>query len=144
MHSYSLNMGLFRIRYRKSRHQSNRLVVILTSDHQCNRKITAILNIRYKFIIYMYQCSTNIILCYVYFNVKLTLFKVLGNISIYLKISIYNDIYKNIQLYKLLFTSIITDIHRKCKPALKRHDFTLKIFFLFFHSELLFSPINHE
>lgn len=124
MNSYSLNMGLFRIRYRKSRHQSNRLVVIVTSDHQYNRIITAILNIRYKFIIYMYQCSTNIILCYVYFNVKLTLFKVLGNISIYLKISIYNDIYKNIQLYKLLFTSIITDIHRKCKPALKRHDFT--------------------
>lgn len=140
MHSYSLNMGLFRIRYRKSRHQSNRLVVIVTSDHQCNRIITAILNIRYKFIIYMYQCSTNIILCYVYFNVKLTLFKVLGNISIYLKISIYNDIYKIVQLYKLLFTSIITDIHRKCKPALKRHDFTLKKFFLIFPLGTTFFP----
>lgn len=140
MHSYSLNMGLFRIRYRKSRHQSNRLVVIVTSDHQCNRIITAILNIRYKFIIYMYQCSTNIILCYVYFNVKLTLFKVLGNISIYLKISIYIDIYKNIQLYKLLFTSIITDIHRKCKPALKRHDFTLKKIFLIFPRGTTFFP----
>lgn len=71
-----------------------------------------------------YHFLPHFILCYVYFNVKLTLFKVLGNISIYLEISIYNDIYKNIQLYKLLFTSIITDIHCKCKPALKGHDFS--------------------
>lgn len=71
-----------------------------------------------------YHFLRHFILCYVYFNVKLTLFKVLVNISIYLKISIYNDIYKNIQLYKLLFTSNITDIHRKCKPAFKGHDFT--------------------
>lgn len=71
-----------------------------------------------------YHFLPHFILCYVYLNVKLTLFKVLGNISIYLKISIYNDIYKNIQLYKLLFTSIITDIHCKCKPALKGHDFS--------------------
>lgn len=53
-----------------------------------------------------YHFLPHFILCYVYFNVKLTLFKVLGNISIYLEISIYNDMYKNIQFSLLALLPI--------------------------------------